>query len=302
MASTCTQTTPSWRKDTVSLRAAVAQRRPDMPRASGRASISALAGLLLVCTAVRADDIDRYIAQEQRLYDLPAVVVGVMRDGQLIDERATGYVNVELGVKARLEHRFEIGSISKQFTAYAILILKARGKLELDAPVGRYVSDLPPAWGKVSLHHLLSHTSGLPDLEDAFGYGVYRETPSDAAFLKRLVALPIEFEQGDKWQYSNTNYWLLARVIESISGLRYSDFMAQEVFTPLGMTATRSALPAQVLINRASGYEKVGPDLENRDAIQPNTGRGLGDIVTNLHDMDGDTQDVRSNDNHDGRW
>jgi CubicO group peptidase (beta-lactamase class C family) len=245
---------------------------------------AALLGAALVGPA-RADDIDRFIAQEQRLYDLPAVVAGVIQEGRLTDARASGLVNVELGVKASTDHVFEIGSISKQFTAYAILILRDEGKLELDAPVGRYLTELPEPWGRVRLHRLLTHTSGLPDLEEAFGYDVYRQTPSDADFLERLLALPIGFEPGDKWQYSNTNYWLLARVIEKTSGLSYAEFMQRRVFVPLGMRSTRSALPGRLLPNRASGYQRVHGILENRDAIRSNTGRGLGDIATTLGDM-----------------
>jgi D-alanyl-D-alanine carboxypeptidase len=232
-----------------------------------------------------ADEVGRYIEQERKIYGLPAVVLGVIRDGKLIDARAIGSANVELNVKARPQHAFEVGSISKQFTAYAILVLRDRGKLDLGAPVGRYLTDLPDDWAKVTLHRLLTHTSGLPDIEEAFGYGIYRDTPTDTEFLRRLAALPIEFQPGEKWHYSNTNYWLLALVIEKLTGLSYSEFMQRNIFTPLGMTSTRSALPSKVLAGRASGYRRVGPVLENRDAIQPNTGRGLGDITTTVADM-----------------
>ncbi len=253
---------------------------------SGRGrSAALLLCLAAIASAAPADEIDRYVAQEQSVYGVPAIVVGVYRDGELVDERAIGLSNVELGVVATPKHAFEIGSISKQFTAWAILMLRDEGRLDLDAPVGRYLPDLPPAWAAPSLHRLLTHSSGLPDLEDAFTYGVYRETPSDADFLRRLVALPIDFAPGEKWAYSNTNYWLLARVIETLSGLSYADFMQQRVFTPLGMTSTRSALPALPMPNRASGYEQRPGNLENRDAIRPNTGRGLGDIVTTVADM-----------------
>jgi CubicO group peptidase (beta-lactamase class C family) len=249
------------------------------------ARTAALLTIAALCQPASADDLDRYIEQERSLYELPAVVLGVIRGGKLIDTRARGLANVELNVKVNPRHVFEIGSISKQFTAYAILILRDQGKLELEAPVGRYLTELPDAWARVSLHRLLTHTSGLPDLEEAFGYDIYRETPSDADFLRRLTALPLEHEPGEKWQYSNTNYWLLARVIEKIGATNYATFMQRHIFAPLGMTQTRSALPSQVLHHRAAGYRRVGSGLENRDAIQPNTGRGLGDIATSLADM-----------------
>ena len=264
------------------------QSRPVLATARHRCMLARALALLVLSgggQSAGADEIARYIEQQRGLYCLPAVVLGIIRDGKLIDARASGYANVELNVKAHVRQGFEVGSISKQFTAYAILILRDQGKLDLDAPVGRYLKDLPDGWAKVTLHRLLTHTSGLPDIEEAFGYGIYRETPSDAELLRRLAGLPVEFQQGEKWHYSNTNYWLLAMVMEKLTNLSYSEFMQRTIFTPLGMSSTRSALPSQVLVGRASGYRRVGQVLENRDAIQPNTGRGLGDITTTVSDM-----------------
>ena len=232
-----------------------------------------------------ADELDRYLERQRQVYQIPAIVVGIIRGGQLVDSRAVGLANVELSVAATSQHVFEIGSISKQFTAYAILMLYEQGKVDLRAPVGRYLRDLPEPWGAPTLHQLMSHTSGLPDFEEAFDYGVYRETPSDDDFLKRLVDLKIEANPGTKWEYSNTNYWLLARVIETVSGMTYAQFMQERIFTPLGMTATRTALPSQILMGRAAGYRLVNDRLENREAIQPHTGRGLGDIAATVADM-----------------
>jgi D-alanyl-D-alanine carboxypeptidase len=244
---------------------------------------------LLVLTAwsatTRADELDAYLQRQQSVYEIPGLVVGVVRHGELVDSRALGLANVELNVSATVQQVFEIGSISKQFTAYGILILADEGKLRLDAPVGRYLTDLPRAWARPTLHQLLGHISGLPDLEESFGYDVYRETPTDAQFQQRLLKLPIQQKPGKKWSYSNTNYWLLARVIEQITGQAYSQFMHERVFAPLDMKETRTALPRTVLMGRAAGYRLVNGQLENREAIQPNTGRGLGDIVTTVADM-----------------
>lgn len=114
----------------------------------------------------------------------------------------------------------------------------------------------------------MAHVSGLPDLENAFGYAVYREKPKDEDFLQRLLALPIEAAPQTKFAYSNTNYWLLARVIERVSGQRYDAFMQSEVFGPLQMKSTRSALPDKVLPRRAAGYQLAGGTLENRDEMR----------------------------------
>jgi CubicO group peptidase (beta-lactamase class C family) len=245
----------------------------------------AVLALAAVHSSSRADEIDRYLARERAIYRVPALVVGIIRGGHLVDSRAFGLANVELNIPASSQHVFEIGSISKQFTAYALLMLFEKGDIDLQAPVGRYLSELPPPWGKPTLQQLMGHISGLPDFESAFSYGVYRETPTDEEFLQRLLSLPIASLPGEKWSYSNTNYWLLARVIERVSGITYAQFMQDHVFAPLGMKSTRSALPSQILKQRASGYQLIGDRLENRDAMQPNTSRGLGDIATTLADM-----------------
>lgn len=243
-----------------------------------------LALAALACSA-HADELDAYVQRQREVYDIPAVVVGVIRGGRLVDSRAAGVSHVELGVMASTQHVFEIGSISKQFTAYGLLMLVEQGQAELTAPVGRYLPELPPAWARPTLHELLGHVSGLPDFEGAFDYGIYREVLTDADFQQRLFALPIDFEPGTKWAYSNTNYWLLARVIERLSGMSYGQFMAQRIFAPLGMNATRTSLPNQILPGRAAGYRMVDERLENREPMQPGTGRGLGDIATTISDM-----------------
>lgn len=252
-------------------------------RARGIVVATCLAGALP--SPARADEIDRFMRQEREVYGIPALLVGVIRDGRLVDARAAGQADVERSVPARTTQVFEIGSISKQFTAYAVLMLMEQGRLALDQPVGRYLDDLPADWARVTLHQLLTHTSGLPDLEAAFTYGIYRETPGDADFQRRIAALPRDFEPGAQWRYSNTNYWLLARVIEKVSGERYADHMRRAIFEPLGMRSTRSALPDEPLPGRVAGYQRVHGVLRNRDAIRPETGRGLGDIATTLADM-----------------
>jgi CubicO group peptidase (beta-lactamase class C family) len=219
------------------------------------------------------------------VYDIPAVVVGVIRAGRLADSRAVGLSNVELAVPASTQHVFEIGSISKQFTAYLILMLFEKAKVDLDAPVGKYLPDLPAPWARPTLHQLLGHISGLPDFEEAFGYGVYRQTLADSEFQTRLLSLPIASEPGEKWAYSNTNYWLLARVIETVSGQTYNQFVRERIFSPLSMNSSSTALPTVVLRGRAAGYQLVENRLENREPMQPSTGRGLGDIVTTVQDI-----------------
>ncbi len=172
--------------------------------------------LTSLCTPIHADEIGRYASQTLRIYGVPGLVIGLFRGGRLVSARAFGHAHLELQVRARTNPVFDFGSISKQFTAYAVLMLAESNPVALDAPIGRYLADLPDSWSGISLHRLLTHTSGLPDLEDASGYAVCRETYSDTELGKRLFALLLDFQPREKWAYSNTNYWLLARVFTDL--------------------------------------------------------------------------------------
>jgi CubicO group peptidase (beta-lactamase class C family) len=234
----------------------------------------------------KPDALDKYIQADIETRKLPAVVVGVFQDGKILRSGAYGYSNLELGTRATTETVFEIGSVSKQFTATLILQLMEEGKLSLDDAISKYVDSLPETWRGVTLRNLLNHTAGIPDIETIFGYESYRNRYTVEEIVKVASSRPVEFAPGTKWSYSNTNYYLLALAIQAIDRKTYSQSLQDRIFKPLGMTSSRESDPWAVITNRASGYMLTDSgERVNRDPMQPSACLGAGTIVSTLGDM-----------------
>jgi len=246
----------------------------------------ALITLALAASTCIADRLDDYVRQYMSARKIPAVVFGVFKDGKVVKGRAYGYADVERGVKATTDTIFEIGSVSKQFTATALLMLMEEGKLSLEDRIDRYVADLPEPWRPVTLRQLMNHTSGIPDMEEIFGYDSYRNIYTTAQLIAVANSKPMDFAPGADFHYSNTGYFLLGLALEKISGKTYSDFLKERIFIPLGMKNTRESDPTAIIPYRAAGYQ-VAKDgtLSNRDAMQPSACKGAGTLVSNIADM-----------------
>ncbi|MBQ5948421.1 serine hydrolase [Massilia sp. ST3] len=192
--------------------------------------------------------------------ELPGVAALVLKDGQPLLRKGYGMANVELGVPVRPEHVFRIGSTTKLFTVTAILLLADEGKLVLDAPVARYLADAPPQWSKVTLLHLLAHTSGIPNLSMDSGY--WRTTARLDHQPEELVApvraRPLDFEPGARFAYNNTGYNRLGLVIEKVSGQGYYDFIEARIARPLGLKHTAAGDDRQLIPGLVTGYQ-LGP-------------------------------------------
>jgi CubicO group peptidase (beta-lactamase class C family) len=161
--------------------------------------------------------------------------------------------NVEHEVLTSPETVYEIASLTKQFTASAVMLRVEEGKLGLDDKIARHLDALPQAWSGVTVRQMLNHTSGICNYQAAADYSILNEY--DRQDLIRLAAtLPVEFPPGERWSYSNTGYVLLGGIIEKISGQRYEEFLNERIFKPLKMTATRLNDHQTVIPHRASGY------------------------------------------------
>jgi CubicO group peptidase (beta-lactamase class C family) len=199
--------------------------------------------------------------QQHRIVGL---TVKIIRDGKTIKTAAYGLANVELNVPAKPETVFEIGSITKQFTAAGILMLAQDGKLSVDDRISKYLKETPEAWANVTLRHLLTHTSGIKSYTGLDGFQIWRHLTQEQ-FIKAIGKEPMEFQPGDSWKYCNTGFNLLGYIIENVSGKNYWDFMGERIFQPLGMNATTRRLFSLVIPNRASGYEQANHVWVNRD-------------------------------------
>ena len=188
--------------------------------------------------------------------DEPGAAVIVVVDGQPVLRKGYGLADVESGAKVTPEKVFRIASVTKQFTAVAVLQLVQQGKVKLDDPVTKYVEDLDTRGKTITVEHLLSHTSGIPHYTATPGFvdiGARKFSP------RELVALvddqPLDFEPGSQFKYSNTGYVLLGMVIEKASGTSYADYMLEHVFKPAGMNDTRYG-PNEIADDKhARGYE-----------------------------------------------
>src|SRR5262245_57930638 len=222
-------------------------------------------GLLLAGTGLaqsvdpaRMDQIAQsYVANKQFMGS-----VLVARGTEVLFNKGYGSANLEWQIPNTPTTKFRLGSITKQFTAASILLLEERGKLKVEDPVKKYVPDAPAAWDKVTIFHLLTHTSGIPSFT---GFSDYRARETAAITPEKLVEWfrdkPLEFEPGEKWNYSNSGYALLGYLIEKISGQSYSDFVQQNIFTPLGMKDSGYDSNSAIIAHRAAGYApgKNGP-------------------------------------------
>jgi CubicO group peptidase (beta-lactamase class C family) len=186
----------------------------------------------------------------------------VAQDGKILLDKAYGFANMEWDVPNTPTTKFRLGSITKQFTAASILLLEERGKLKVENPVKKYMPDAPAAWDKITIFHVLTHTSGIPSFT---GFPDYDSREAQAMTPGKLVEWfrdkPLEFQPGTKWNYSNSGYALLGYLIEKISGQSYSDFVQQNIFTPLGMKDSGYDSNSAIIAHRAAGYTpgKSGP-------------------------------------------
>jgi CubicO group peptidase (beta-lactamase class C family) len=225
----------------------------------------ALATVLAVSSAPA--DVDAFVRAEMERQRVPGVAVAIVRGGEVVKAQGYGLANVEHQVPVKPETIFQSGSVGKQFTAAAVMLLVEEGRLALSDPLTRFFPDAPAAWAGITVRHLLTHTSGIPDyatdaLDDRRDY-----TEDELARL--AYGLKLEFPPGARWNYSNTGYVLLGILVGKVSGRFYGDLLAERVFAPLGMKTARVISEEDIVPNRAAGYRLVDGALKNQEWVAP---------------------------------
>jgi CubicO group peptidase (beta-lactamase class C family) len=248
------------------------------------ATTTALALLCLgPCATLWADpgDVDRYIEMQMRQFHIPGISMAVVRDGRILKTQAYGTANVELAVPVTRDTVFEIGSMTKQFTAAAVMMLVEEGRVRLDDRLSEYLPDVPAAWSGITIRHLLTHTSGIntQDIDASKLWSVGKP-----AVLGAFYKLPLEFQPGEAWVYCNKGYNVLGVVIERASGKSYADFLAERIFKPLGMLASTVSQRRVIIPGRAAGYKWQNGELENRLPVPDGAFSG-GAIVSTPGDL-----------------
>ncbi|MGI8745444.1 MAG: serine hydrolase domain-containing protein [Bryobacteraceae bacterium] len=211
----------------------------------------------------------------------------VARAGKPLFRKSYGFANAEWDVANTPDTKFRLGSITKQFTATAILQLVEQGKLRLDDPISKYYADAPKTWEKVTIHNLLNHTSGIPSytgIPNFFGTG--SKLPLTPAQIVKLTQdKPLEFEPGAKFAYDNTGYILLGYVIEKITGKPYAGYLRQAIFDPLGMKDTGYDVYEAILKHRASGYSMSGASMINSPYLDMTLPYAAGSLYSTVDDL-----------------
>jgi D-alanyl-D-alanine carboxypeptidase len=236
-----------------------------------------------------ADELARYadkLMTERYAADKPGAAILVAKDGKVVLRKGYGLAEVELGVPVRPEMVFELGSVTKQFTATAILMLQERGKLSVQDEVTKYLPGYPTHGQKITLEHLLTHVSGIPSYT---GLPEWPPKWREDLTVDQLMALfkdkPLEFNPGDQWAYSNSAYILLGAVIEKVSGKSYEDFVEQEIFAPLGMTHSVYNHNEELLPGRVAGYEPDAHGFHPARYLSMTHPYAAGSLMSSVDDL-----------------
>ncbi len=236
---------------------------------------SSAALLLLVCAAplpvhaqrdARLPKLRQYLSAAAQLGQVNGSVL-VAEQGRLLIDTAYGFANMDHGVRNTPETRFRVASVTKQFTAMAVMMLAEDGKLDVGDPIAKYLDSLPAEWSAITIHHLLRHSSGISDYEEWFdGYNTqaYSNYMAQAHAPARIAhdarQRPLDFPPGTKFHYSNSAYILLGYIIQRASGMPYEDFIRTRILEPSGMTHSGQDHSEEILPNRAEGYRyRPGP-------------------------------------------
>jgi CubicO group peptidase (beta-lactamase class C family) len=227
------------------------------------------------------------ILSEQNFENSPGFAVLVAKNNELIYRKAFGYANLELDVKLQPDHIFRIGSITKQFTAAAILKLEEEGKLSLHDDITKFMKDYPTHGHTISIEHLLTHTSGIKSYTSMREWDaeMRKKDFSPEALIDFFKNQPMDFAPGEKFLYNNSAYFLLGYIIEKASGKTYEEYIQEALFEPLGMENSSYGNPSRVIKNRAAGYMKKNGEFVNAEFLSMTQPYAAGSLLSTVDDL-----------------
>ena len=226
-----------------------------------------------------------YMEELQHLGGFSGIVL-LARDGKILFARAYGMANLEHDVPNTVDTKFRLGSITKQFTAVGIMMLQERKKLSVHDSICTYVHDCPDSWKSITIHHLLSHTSGIPSFTEFPDNDRYERLPTGVVdTIARFKDKPLDFPPGEKFQYSDSGYLLLGYVIEQASGEKYEDFIRKNIYERLHMQDSGYDHPWIILKHRAQGYSSKGGSLVNATCMAMDTPFAAGSQYSTARDL-----------------
>jgi CubicO group peptidase (beta-lactamase class C family) len=232
-----------------------------------------------------AANVDAYLQAQNRVGGFNGAVM-VARNGVPIISKGYGWANAEWKVANTPQTKFRLGSITKQFTAAAVLQLQEQKKLTVQDPICTYLTPCPDTWKPVTIHHLLTHTSGIPSYTGSPEYGKTMMVPKT---IEQMVAgfrdLPLEFAPGERFKYNNSGYFLLGVIIEKITGKKYEDVLRDAIFDPLGMKDSGYDWSEALILRRASGYARRDETLVNARPLDMQQPYSAGSLYSTIEDL-----------------
>jgi CubicO group peptidase (beta-lactamase class C family) len=215
----------------------------------------------------------------------PGATFLISRNGNIIYKKAFGLANLELNVPMEADNVFEIGSMTKQFTAISILMLMEKGKLNLDDEITKFIPDYPTNGHKITIHHLLTHTSGIKSYTSMKKLNkISKRDLTPLELIDFFKNEPIDFVPGEKFKYNNSGYVILGYIIEKVTGQSYANFVEEQIFKKIKMTASQYASNSEVIHNRASGYQDNEGYINTRE-ISFTLTYSAGSLMSSVNDM-----------------
>jgi CubicO group peptidase (beta-lactamase class C family) len=231
------------------------------------------------------EKINQYMEEYTKLWAFSGSIIAI-KDGQIIFKNSYGYANIEHKVPNTTRTKYRLWSITKQFTAAAILMLEERGLLNLNDSVNMHLPECTSLDERITIHHLLTHTSGIANYSNFPSSADFHKVRHDRPELvKLLMSTPLDFEPGTQWNYSNSGYYLLGVLIERLSGKNYSELLVENIFKPLGMMDTGVDDNRTIVENKASGYYLNGNNLIHCDYTNMNLIYSSGSIYSTVEDL-----------------
>ncbi|WP_372948350.1 serine hydrolase [Mariniphaga sp.] len=227
------------------------------------------------------------ILSEQNFENSPGFTVLVAKNNQVIYRKAFGYANLELDVKLKPEHIFRIGSITKQFTASAILKLEEEGKLSLQDDITKFIKDYPTHGHTITIEHLLTHTSGIKSYTSMKEWDaeMRKKDFTPVEMIDFFKNQPMDFAPGEKFLYNNSAYFMLGYIIEKASGKTYEEYLKDTFFEPLDMQNSSYGNPSRVIKNRAAGYMKKNGEFVNAEFLSMTQPYAAGSLLSTVDDL-----------------
>ncbi len=236
-------------------------------------------------TKQTGNELDKLLSEQFKNGE-PGCAAIVAQKGKIVYKKAFGMANLELNVPMKSDMVFRIGSMTKQFTAIAILQLMELGKLDLQDDITKFLHDYPTRGQRITIENLLTHTSGIKSYTSDPEFTLYmRNEKKPVEVINLFKDKPLEFAPGTKWSYCNSGYFLLGYIIEKVSGKTYAQYLDDNFFKPLGMTNSCFGSDSRIIMNRASGYQKGDNGIANASIISMTIPYSAGSILSTVEDL-----------------